>query len=55
MLLCAALAAQEHSPVADAEVGVFVFDDLVQANDASSSSITSTQQLGEWLGDPLCS
>lgn len=42
---------QEHSPVGDADVGAFVFNDLAQANEATSSSITSTQQLGEssWL------
>lgn len=38
---------QEHSAVADADVGSFVFNDLAQANEATSSSITSTQQLGE--------
>jgi hypothetical protein len=40
---------QEHSDVADADVGSYVFNDLVQANDAASSSITSVQQLGKPL------
>ena len=38
---------QEHSNVADAEVGRFVFDDLAAANEASSSSITDVRQLGK--------
>lgn len=44
---------QEHSDVADADAGSYVFNDLVQANDASSSSITSVQQLGKPLVIPL--
>jgi hypothetical protein len=44
---------QEHSDVADADVGSYVFIDLVQANDASSSSITSVQQLGKPLVIPF--
>jgi hypothetical protein len=46
LLLLLLLPAQEHSAVPDAEAGRFVFEDLVAANDATSSSITTTQQLG---------
>jgi hypothetical protein len=46
LLLLLPLPAQEHSAVPDAEAGRFVFEDTVQANDATSSSITTTQQLG---------
>lgn len=41
---------QEHSHVADAEVGRFVFNDLAVANESNVSNISDVRQLGKsWL------